>query len=95
MEAPNTLIDHSMKDWLYKKGKKKLNLVLFSEDTGVKITSTWFYFRSERRWPAEAWIRALVYFGIAKINHENCSIVINFPKNAETRKSLKRLVSKD
>jgi len=90
MESPNVLIDECKKDW-QKKNERKFNLAHFSEDSGVKLTSTWFYFRSERRWPAEAWIRALIYFGVAKVNYDNCSIEIKFNKNVEIRKALKKM----
>jgi hypothetical protein len=91
MESPNILIDECKKEWC-KKNEKKFNLAHFSEDSGVKLTSTWFYFRGERRWPAESWVRALVYFGIAKVDPDKCSIQINFVKNADTRKALKRMI---
>jgi hypothetical protein len=73
------------------KTKKKFNIRKFSAESGMPFSTTWFYFRAKRKWPALALIKAMQFLDVCSIDRKTCSITMKFPTTNENKKIMKSL----
>jgi hypothetical protein len=59
-----------------KRGTNEINYSELSDQTGCTISSLWFYFKGQRRWPADAFMRVLSCIGA--LHHNENSILIAY-----------------
>ena len=62
-----------------KRGKDEINYSELSKNTGCTISSLWFYFKGERRWPADAWIKTLQELGALHVSKNSILITLKAP----------------
>jgi hypothetical protein len=73
----------------------ELNLSKLSRETNIGLSSLWFYLRSGRKWPADAFFKVLNSLGSLTVDPANNYVIVKFNKSKETSKILKDFLNRD
>jgi hypothetical protein len=95
MDFANTIMQSAIERYLKNHSMSELNLSRLSRETGIGLSSLWFYLRQNRKWPAESYLKVLCALGSLSYDHDENHLVIKFAKTRENSKILKSFLSKD
>jgi hypothetical protein len=95
MDLVNAIMDSAIERYLKAHGATEINLSKLSRETGIGLSSLWFYLRNNRKWPTEAYLKVLCSLGSLTYDQDNNNLIIRFNKNRENSKILRSFLNKD
>jgi len=95
MDFVNAIMQSAIDRYLKANNANEVNLSKLSRETGIGLSSLWFYLRQNRKWPAESYLKVLCALGSLTYDQEKNHLIIKFTKTRETSKMLRGFLNKD